>query len=152
MSPCRSLFAASQNVATSQPGHGVFACLLIALEGLGSESRWKWWVRGSGFFLKTFSQFHPLLSPGKARFLFCLAWSPPPSRWLPFEHSSTKMGSLDIYLVHLTLCPIIKSTRSTSQFHFNMVQYSVGGAVMPDATTYGQDCSSLAILVGVPQH
>ncbi len=46
VSPCRSLFAASQKVATSQPGHGVFACLFIVPEGLGSESRWKWWDRG----------------------------------------------------------------------------------------------------------
>ncbi len=32
------------------------------------------------------------------------------------------------------------ATRSTSKFHLNMFQYSVGGAVMLDAITYGQDC------------
>ena len=50
------------------------------------------------------------------------------------------MGSLDIDPVFSTLCPRIKSTRSTSKFHLNTFQYSVGGAVMLDAITYGQDC------------
>ncbi len=70
VSLCRSLSAALLNVATSQPGHRLFACLLIAPEGLGSESRWKWWARGSGFFCKNFSPF----PPEKAKFLFRLAW------------------------------------------------------------------------------
>ncbi len=76
LSPRRSLLAASRNVATSQPGHGVFACLLIAPEGLGSESRWEWRARGSGFFHENFSQFHPLLPPQKATFQSFLAWPP----------------------------------------------------------------------------
>ncbi len=70
-----TLFSAPQNVATSQPGHGVFACLLMAPEGLGSESPWKWWARGSGFPHENFSQ---LLPPEKAKFLFCLSCPPPP--------------------------------------------------------------------------
>ncbi len=70
-----SLFAASPNLATSQPGHRVFACLLIAPECLKSECRWKWWARGCRFPHEDFSQFHPLLPPEKAKFLFCLAWS-----------------------------------------------------------------------------
>ncbi len=91
---------------------------------------------GSGFFLENFSQYHPCLPPENAKFLFCLAC--PSSSCLTFEHSSTKMGSLDIGPVYSTLCPRIKSTRSTSKFHLNMFQYSVGGAVMPDAIAYGQ--------------
>ncbi len=59
-----------------QPGHGVFACLLIAPEGLGSESLWKWWARGSGFPDENFSPFHPLSPPEKAQFQSCLAWPP----------------------------------------------------------------------------
>ncbi len=43
--------------------------------------------------------------------------------------------------VYSTLCPRITSTRSTSKFYFNRFQYSVGGAVMLDAMTHGQDCT-----------
>ncbi len=92
--PCHSLFAASWNIATSQPRHRVFACLLMVLKGLGSESHWKMFAFGSGLFHETFGQFNPLLAPEKVNFLFCLAC--PPSSCLPFEHSSTKMGILDI--------------------------------------------------------
>ncbi len=70
---------------------------------------------------------------------FYSVWCGPPSRWPSFEHSSTKMGSLDIDPVYSTLCPSITSTCSTSKFHPNMFQYSVGGAVIPNAITYGQD-------------
>ncbi len=83
-----------------------------------------------------FISIYPLKKP-----IFSSVWHGSPSRWLLFEHSSTKMGGLDIELVYSTLCPNITSTRSTSKFHFNMLQYSVGGAVMPDAITYGQDCT-----------
>ncbi len=138
VSPCRSLFAATHNVATSQPRHRVFACLLMALEGLGSEFQWKWWARGPGFFHENFSQFHPHLPLEKNKFLFCLAW--PPYNCLPLEHSGTKMGRLDIGPVYSTLCPSITSTCPTSKFHLNMFQYSIGGAVTPDEITYGQDC------------
>ncbi len=41
---------------------------------------------------------------------FASAWHGSLSRWLPFEHSGTKMGSLDIYSVYSTLCPSITST------------------------------------------
>ncbi len=92
LSPCRSRFVASPNLATFQPRRGVFACLLIAPEGLGNESHWKWWARGSGFFHENFSQFHPRLPPEKPEFLFCLAYPPPPGG-SPFEHSGTKMGT-----------------------------------------------------------
>ena len=54
-----------------------FACLLMALEGLGSESLWKWWARGSGFPHENFSPFHPCLPLDKGKFHFCLAWLPP---------------------------------------------------------------------------
>ncbi len=37
------------------------------------------------------------------KFQSCLA-CPPPSRWPPFEHSSTKMGSLDVEPVYSTHC------------------------------------------------
>ncbi len=62
-------------------------------------------------------------------------------------HSSIKMGSLDIELVYSTLCPSITSTHSTSKFHLNMFQYSIGGAVMLDAITYGKDCIRQGFLV-----
>ncbi len=135
VSPCHSLFAASENVATSQPGHRVFACSLIVPEGLGSESHWKMLAWGSGFFHEDFSQFHlvdPLKKPN-----FSSVWHGSLSRWLPFEHSNTKMGSLDIGPVYSTLCCSITSTHSTSKFHLNMFQYSIGGAIMLDAITYG---------------
>ncbi len=44
-----SLFVASPNVATSPPGHGAFACLLLAPEVLGNESHWKMSAFGSRF-------------------------------------------------------------------------------------------------------
>ncbi len=78
LSPNRSLFVASPNLATSRPGHTVFACLLIALEDLGNESHWKMSAFGFGFFHENFSQFHPLLPPEKAIFQSCLAWTHPP--------------------------------------------------------------------------
>ncbi len=90
LSPCLSLFAASPNLATSRPRHGVFACLLIVPEGLGDESPRKMSAFGSRLFHENFNQFHPLLPPQKVIFLFCLAW--PLSRGLPFEHSSSKKG------------------------------------------------------------
>ncbi len=123
-SPHRSLFVASPNRATSRPGHRVFASLLIAPEGLGNESHWKTSAFESGFFHENF-------------------------RWLPFEHCSTKMGSLDIDPVYSTLCPSITSTRSTSKFHLNMFQHSVDDAVMPDAITYGQECLCTHTLFGL---
>ena len=52
-----------------------------------------------------------------------------------------KMGSLDIDPVYSTLCPRITSTRCTSKCHVNTFQYSVAGAVMTDAITYGKDCT-----------
>ncbi len=43
-----------------------------------------------------FIHFYPLKKP-----YFCSVWrGPPPSRWPSFEHSSTKMVSLDIDLVY----------------------------------------------------
>ena len=86
-----------------------------------------------------FIHFYPLKRPN-----FFSVWHGPPSRWLPFEHSSTKVGSLDIDPVYSTLYPSITSTCSTSNFHFNTFQYSIEGAVMLDAITYGQDCTLVA--------
>ena len=83
----------------------------------------------------SFIHFYPLKKSN-----FSSVWHALLSRWLPFEHSSTKMGSLDIDPVYSTLCPSITATRSTSKFHLNMFQYSVGGDVMTDTITYGQDC------------
>ncbi len=82
-----------------------------------------------------FIHFFPLKKP-----LFSPVWHGHPSRWPPFEHSSTKMGNLDIDPVYSTLCPRITSTCSTSNFHSNMLQYSVSGLVMLDAFTCGKDC------------
>ncbi len=56
-----------------------------------------------------------------------------------------QVNSLNIDPVYWTLCPSITSTRSTSKFDFNMLQYSVGGAVMLDVITYGQDCVSCVL-------
>ncbi len=89
--------------------------------------------------MKISANFIHFFLPQKATFQSCLAW--PPSRWPSFEHSSTKMGSLDIDLVYSTLCPSITSMCSTSKFHLNMLQYSVSGLVMLDAFTYGKDCT-----------
>ena len=115
-----------------------FALFLLLVFAYLLESHWKMSAFGSGLFHENFTRFHPLLPLQKATFVFCLVC--PPSRWPPFAHSSTKMGSLDIDTVYSTLCPSITSTRSTSKFYFNMFQYIVGGAVMSDAITYGQDC------------
>ena len=120
----------------------------MAPEGLGSESWWKWWARGSGFFCKNFIPFHPLLPPEKAKFLWISliflisSWHGSLSRWLPVDHSSTKKGILDIDPMHWTLCPSITSTCSTSKFCFNTFQYSIGGTVTLEAITYSQDCTS----------
>ncbi len=127
MSPWLSLFAASLNLATSQPGHRVFACVLIAPEGLGDESPWKMSAFGSRLFHENFSQFHPLINYPLKKSYFCYVWHGPPSRWPSFEHSSVKMGSLNIELVYSTLRSSITAARSTSKFHFNTFQYSVGG-------------------------
>ncbi len=115
----------------------------VEAEGLGSESQWKWWARGLGFFHENFSQFHPFLLLKKS--YFSSVWHGSLSRWPPFEHSSTKMSSLDIELLYPTLCPSITSTRSTSKFHLNMFQYSVEGDVMTDTITCGQDCTLLCV-------
>ncbi len=82
----------------------------------------------SGHFINVFPRKKPNFSP---------VWHALLSRWLPFEHSGTKMGSLDFEPLHSTLCPSITSTRSTSKFHLNTFHYSIGGSVMPDAITYG---------------
>ncbi len=80
VSPCRSLFAASQNVASSKPGHGFFACLLIAPDGQGNESHWKMLAWGSGFSHENFSQFH-------------LCWPPEVLRWtFDVEHVDVILG------------------------------------------------------------
>ncbi len=78
LSPHYSLFVASPHLATSRPGHGVFACLLIAPEDLGNESPWKMSAFGSGFFHENFSQFLPHLPPEKSHIsvLFGVAPSP----------------------------------------------------------------------------
>ncbi len=39
--PCRSLFGASRNIATSQPGHGVFECPCMAPGDPRNEFMWK---------------------------------------------------------------------------------------------------------------
>ncbi len=141
VSPCHSLFAASLNLATSQPGHRVFACLLIVPEGLGSESPWQWWPRGVRILLWNFQSISSTFTLWKDQISVLFGMRPLPSRWRPFEHFSTKVGSPDIDPVYSTLCPSITSTCSTSKFHFNTFQYSIEGAVMLDAITYGQDCT-----------
>ena len=82
-----------------------------------------------------FINVYPLKKPK-----FSSVWPGPSFRWLPFEHSSIKTGSLDIQPLYSTLCPSITSTRSTSSCHSNTFQYSVSGLVMLDAFTYGKDC------------
>ena len=52
-------FTERSNLSTRTRG---FCMLTRSAEGPGAcESRWKWWVRGSGFPHENFSQFHPLL-------------------------------------------------------------------------------------------
>ncbi len=82
-----ALLAASRNVATSQHGHRVLACLCMGPEDPGDATMWKWLAWRLGFFHENFSQFYPLFRPQKATFQSCLAWSP--FRWPPFEHSSS---------------------------------------------------------------
>ena len=97
LSPHRSLFVASPNLATSQPGHGVFACLLMAPEGRrawGMSPTGKCLPLGLDSSMKisaNFIHFYPLKKP-----YFCSIWRGPPSRWPSSEHCSTEMGSLDI--------------------------------------------------------
>ena len=91
---------------------------------------WDCHMKISGYFIHFFPLKKPLFSP---------VWHGPPSRWPPFEHSSTKLGSLDTDRVYSTLCPSITLTCSTSKFHLDMLRYSVSGLVMLDAFTYGKD-------------
>ncbi len=98
-------------------------------------------------------KFQPIsstLPPEKAK--FSSVWHGSLSRWLPFEHSGTKMGILDIEPVHSTLCPSITATRSTSKFHLNMFQNSVRGDVMTDTITYGQDCIRNEYVPSINRH
>ncbi len=67
---------------------------------------WDSSMKISANFIHVFPLKKPLFSP---------VWHGPHSRWPPFEHSSTKMGSLDIDPVYSTLCPSITSTCSTSK-------------------------------------
>ncbi len=136
VSPCHSLFPASQNVATTTTQTRFFCMLAHSAGGSGE------WIPvemvGQGVrilpwkFQPISSTFTPLKKPK-----FSSVWHGSLSRWLPFEHSGTKMGSLEINPVYWTLCP---SLTATLKFHLNTFQYSVGGAVMLNAITYGQDC------------
>ncbi len=133
VSPCCTLFVASPNLATSQPGHGVFACLLMAPEGLGSESQWEWCARGFGFPHENFSQFHPCLPPQRV---------PSPDGFL-LSILAPKWAAMTLTLCTQHCVPgshlHVPHQNSTST-HF---QYRIGGAVMLDAVTYGQDCISI---------
>ena len=136
--PCRSVFAASRNVATSQPDTGfLHPCSLrrrawgVNPSGNGGPGGQDSCIKFSGSFIHVC----PLKKPN-----FSSVWhAPPPFRWLPFEHFGTKMGSLDIDPVCSTFCPSTTSTRSTTNFHSTMFQYSVSGLVMLDAFTSGKD-------------
>ncbi len=138
VSPCHSLFTASWNVATSQPRHGVLSACSWCQRAWGVNPAGNGGPGGQDFSAKISANFiniYPLKKPKSSP-----VWHGPPSSCLPFEHSSTKMGSLDIDPVYSTLCPSITSRCSTPKFCFNTFQYSIGGAIMPDAITYGQDC------------
>ena len=76
---------------------------------------------------------YPLKKPN-----FSSVWHGPSLTWVPFEHSITKMGSLDNQPLYSTLCPSITCTHSTSNFHSNTFQY-VSSLVMLDTFTYGKD-------------
>ena len=136
--PCRSLFVASQDVATSQPGHGVFESITRGMKPGGNEG--PGWQDSTMKISVHFIHFYPSKVPN-----FNPDWHAPPlSRRLPFEHSSPKMGSLDFEAVHSTLCPSIISTHSISKLHLLMFQCSVVGAVMLNAITDGQGCTLCA--------
>ncbi len=70
-------------------------------------------------------------------------WRASLSRWPPFEHSGTKMGSPDNEALYSTLCLSIISTCSTSKFHLKMSKCSAWGVVMPMANLYAKDCIAL---------
>ena len=111
VSPRHSLFVASPNVATSWPGQGFFACLLMVPEGLGNESHWKMSAFESEFFHENFRRFlgtfHKLRAVTSS-----VMWST--MNWIFFfkiEKETTTLPGLDIELIHLHR-PIFGFSRS----------------------------------------
>ncbi len=146
VSPCRSLLAASQNITTSQSGHGVSACLLKAAEGLGSESQWKWWARGSGFFCKNFSPFHQCLPPWTSQISLLFGMPPSPNGFLlstlaPKWAASTLTCVLNIvsqyhtYMFHIKMPPEHVSVQHSRCRHARR-------HLMLTPITYGKDYTS----------
>ncbi len=127
-------FAKPSNVLTWTQGS------LRACTWRRSEFPLKWWAWGLGFLHENFSQFHQRLLPENAKLQSSLA-CPPPSRWAPFEHSSTKMSRLDVEPLSSSMCPGITTMCFTSKSHLNMFQSSAWGDVMLIAIAYSQDCS-----------
>ncbi len=83
-----------------------------------------------------FIHFYPLEKPNVSP-VWCAP--PPPFRWPSFEHSGTKMGSLDIQLCTQDCVPVshlhVPPQNSTS------TRFSTVWEV-PDANTYSQDCTA----------
>ncbi len=67
-------------------------------------------------------------------------WHAPLSSWSHFEHSNTKMGSLQYEPLYWTLCLSIISMCFTLKFHLNMSKYNIWGETMPEANLYTKDC------------
>ncbi len=130
MSPCRSLFAASPNLSTRTRGF----CMLA--HSTGGPGEWTPVEMVDRILLWKFQSISSTFTLWKGQISLRFGM-PPPSRWPPFEHSSTKVGSLDIDPVYSTLCPRIQD--STSKFHLDTFQYSIEGAVVLDTIIYGQD-------------
>ncbi len=95
VSPCRSLFVASQNVATSQPGHMVFECFCTwcrrtsGMKPCGNDGQ-----GGQDSAMKIsvhFIHFYPLKKP-----YFSPVWHASLSRWLPFK------GCVQVLHLHMS--------------------------------------------------
>ncbi len=115
--PCQSVpqslsfcsLTALSNLSTQTPG--VLRACTQCWRAWGVNPPWKWWARGTELPHENLNQ---LLAPEKAKFQSSSAC--PFSRWPPFEHCSTPMGSLDMDPLYSTLCPSITSAWSASKF------------------------------------
>ena len=93
LSPCCSLFAASPNLATSQPGNRVLSACAWRQRTRGVNPGGNDGPGGWDCFMKVsanFVHFYPL-----KKSFFCSVWRGPLSRWPSFEHSN---------IIHIDLC------------------------------------------------
>ena len=138
---CLTFFSPSQNLATFGPDnrvlHGSTWCRRTRRVKSGGNDG----PGGLDCSMKVsvhFINICPLKKPN-----FQPLWHASLSRWPPFEHSGTKMGSPDNEALYWTLCLSTISTCSTSKFHLKMSQRSTWGVVMPTANLCAKDCMIL---------